>query len=106
MALRWRETLGPAIVQHRVVECSRPYGGIEAGDRFLQGGNGQSQRRGKFRDAWRRDWRIERGHEHLERIGVKDDPGDLARLLGHQAPPDGVAFRPDILALVVEARRL
>ena len=54
----------------------------------------------------RLDRRIERGHEQRQRRRVEDDVGDLVRLLRHQPPPDRVALRPDLLALVVEALRV
>ncbi len=34
---------------------------------------------------------------------IEDDVGDLVRLRRHQAAPDRIALRPDVLALVVEA---
>ena len=33
---------------------------------------------------------------------VEHDLGDLVRLRRHQPPPDGIALRPEILALVIK----
>src|SRR5690606_26194424 len=41
-----------------------------------------------------------------DRLGVDDGIADLAGLLGHQSPPDGIALGPEVRALVVEAQRL
>ena len=50
--------------------------------------------------------REDRRHEQADRFGVDDRIGDLLRLLRHQPAPDGVALRPGVLALVVEALRV
>src|SRR5256885_71582 len=47
--------------------------------------------------------REDRRHEAAYGLGVDDGPGGLARLLGHQAAPDGIALGPEVLALVIEA---
>ncbi len=56
----------------------------------------------QFLDRIGLDRREHRRHEQRERLGVADRIGDLVGLLRDQAAPDGIALRPDILALVVE----
>ena len=91
-----------AVVQRLVIEGARTDGAVEALD-----GRGQRARRhvdggGQLADGARDDRREHRRHEPAGDSGVDDRIRDLIRLLRDEASPDRVAFRPVVLAFVVE----
>ena len=79
------------------------HGPIEGVDGRLQLLGRQIQLRRKLPDRARRLRRKHRRHESADRLGIDDRKRDLVGLPGHERSPDGVALRPEVLALVVEA---
>ena len=103
MGFRRRQSFGAAIVQDGVIEGARPHRGVEVGHGLFQRCRIELELAGELGDGGGSDRRKQRRHEACDDARVEDDVGDLVGLGRHQPSPDGVAFRPDILALVVEA---
>ena len=105
MRLRRRESLGVAIVEHRVVERADAAGGVERFDACAR----KSARRARAARASSGSVFAftpgkHRRHEAADGLGIDDRVADLPGLLRHQPAPDRVALGPEVLALVVEAR--
>ncbi len=86
-----------------MIESAGPHRSVELGRGLFQCGRIELKLARKLGDGGGFDRRKQRRHEAVARTGVENDVGDLVGLGCHQPPPDRVAFRPDVLALVVEA---
>ena len=109
VSIRWAQCvlLGsdprPAIIQHSMIERTRPNGSVERGYRRLEpiGSAGPAGTASSPMELAAFGGNTD-GMNRPDRLRVDDRKGDLVRLVGHEASPDSVALRPEVLTLVVE----
>ncbi len=97
-----RQPFGVAIIEDGVIEGTGPNRGVEVDDGFFQRRRIEIEFARKLGDRAGLDRREQRRHEAVENTRIENDVGDLVRLRCYESAPDGVALRPDILALVVK----
>ncbi|MNM80586.1 hypothetical protein D3C81_925580 [compost metagenome] len=94
---------GVAVVQPGVVESAHLAGSVVGMHGFEEGLHRQTEQAGQLLKAIGGGARENRWHEAPEGFPVDDRKPHLPWLMRHQAPPDGIALGPEILAFIVEA---
>ncbi len=103
MGLRRRQPFGAAIVQRGVIEGAGAARSVVGRERLRERRRIEADLHGELFQRVRLGAVEHRRHEAADGFLVNDRPCGLARLLRHQATPDGVTLGPEILTLVVEA---